>query len=115
MRANIPKGMGGGPGNMQAMMRQAQKILPDGCWQDEVIDMIFDLYEKYPDDWRRAVINAETMVNTTEIIYDGDKITVLNQTISILIWAMTKDSRPQPSPRPSREPITVRIIFSLKT
>ena len=26
MKANIPKGMGGGPGNMQALMRQAQKM-----------------------------------------------------------------------------------------
>ena len=26
MRANIPKGMGGGPQNMQAMLRQAQKM-----------------------------------------------------------------------------------------
>ena len=26
MRANIPKGMGGGPQNMQGMMRQAQKM-----------------------------------------------------------------------------------------
>ena len=29
MRANIPKGMGGGPGNMQAMLRQAQKMQED--------------------------------------------------------------------------------------
>ena len=26
MKANIPKGMGGGPGNMQSMLRQAQKM-----------------------------------------------------------------------------------------
>ncbi|MBE6547302.1 MAG: YbaB/EbfC family nucleoid-associated protein [Ruminococcaceae bacterium] len=29
MRANIPKGMGGGPSNMQAMIRQAQKMQED--------------------------------------------------------------------------------------
>ena len=29
MKANIPKGMGGGPGNMQAMLRQAQKMQED--------------------------------------------------------------------------------------
>ena len=29
MKANIPKGMGGGPGNMQALMRQAQKMQED--------------------------------------------------------------------------------------
>ena len=29
MKANIPKGMGGGPQNMQAMLRQAQKMQED--------------------------------------------------------------------------------------
>ena len=29
MKANIPKGMGGGPGHMQALMRQAQKMQED--------------------------------------------------------------------------------------
>ena len=29
MKANFPKGMGGGPGNMQAMLRQAQKMQED--------------------------------------------------------------------------------------
>ena len=29
MRANLPKGMGGGPSNMNAMIRQAQKMQED--------------------------------------------------------------------------------------
>ena len=29
MKANIPRGMGGAPGNMQAMLRQAQKMQED--------------------------------------------------------------------------------------
>ena len=29
MKARLPQGMGGGPGNMQAMMRQAQKMQED--------------------------------------------------------------------------------------
>ncbi len=29
MKANIPRGMGGGPNNMQAMLRQAQKMQDD--------------------------------------------------------------------------------------
>ena len=29
MKANIPRGMGGGAGNMQAMLRQAQKMQED--------------------------------------------------------------------------------------
>jgi DNA-binding YbaB/EbfC family protein len=40
MRANIPKGMGGGPQNMQAMLRQAQKMQEDMAAKQE------ELYEK---------------------------------------------------------------------
>ena len=29
MKANLPKGVGGGPGNMQSMLRQAQKMQED--------------------------------------------------------------------------------------
>ena len=29
MKARLPKGMGGGPQNMQAMLRQAQKMQED--------------------------------------------------------------------------------------
>ena len=38
MRANIPKGMGGGPQNMQAMLRQAQKMQEDMEKTAELLD-----------------------------------------------------------------------------
>ena len=38
MRANIPKGMGGGPQNMQAMIRQAQKMQEDMATLQEELD-----------------------------------------------------------------------------
>ena len=38
MRANIPKGMGGGPQNMQAMLRQAQKMREDMAAKQEELD-----------------------------------------------------------------------------
>ncbi|MBE6675611.1 MAG: YbaB/EbfC family nucleoid-associated protein [Ruminococcaceae bacterium] len=38
MRANIPKGMGGGPQNMQAMIRQAQKMQEDMAAKQEELD-----------------------------------------------------------------------------
>ena len=38
MRANIPKGMGGGPQNMQAMIRQAQKMQEDMAALQEELD-----------------------------------------------------------------------------
>ena len=38
MRANLPKGMGGGPQNMQAMIRQAQKMQEDMAVKQEELD-----------------------------------------------------------------------------
>ena len=39
MKANIPKGMGGGPQNMQAMLRQAQKMQEDMAAKQEELDV----------------------------------------------------------------------------
>ena len=38
MQANIPKGMGGGPQNMNAMIRQAQKMQEDMAALQEELD-----------------------------------------------------------------------------
>lgn len=38
MRANIPKGMGGGPQNMNAMIKQAQKMQEDMTALQEELD-----------------------------------------------------------------------------
>ena len=38
MRANSPKGMGGGPQNMQSMIRQAQKMQEDMAAKQEELD-----------------------------------------------------------------------------
>ena len=38
MRANLPKGMGGGPQNMNAMLRQAQKMQEDMATLQEDLD-----------------------------------------------------------------------------
>ena len=38
MKANIPKGMGGGPQNMQAMLRQAQKMQEDMAAKQEELN-----------------------------------------------------------------------------
>lgn len=38
MRANLPKGVGGGPQNMQAMIRQAQKMQEDMAAKQEELD-----------------------------------------------------------------------------
>ena len=38
MKANIPRGMGGGPQNMQAMIRQAQKMQEDMAAKQEELN-----------------------------------------------------------------------------
>ena len=38
MKANIPKGMGGGPQNMQALLRQVQKAQEDVAAKQEELD-----------------------------------------------------------------------------
>ena len=38
MRANIPKGLGGGPQNMQALMRQVQKAQEEVAQKQEDLD-----------------------------------------------------------------------------
>ena len=38
MRAKVPKGMGGGPQNMQAMIRQARKMQEDVAAKQEELD-----------------------------------------------------------------------------
>ncbi len=38
MKANIPKGMGGGPGNMQSMLRQAQKMQEDMAQKQQELE-----------------------------------------------------------------------------
>ena len=44
MKANIPKGMGGGPQNMQAMLRQAQKMQEDmAAKQEELNEREYDI------------------------------------------------------------------------
>ena len=44
MRANVPKGMGGGPQNMQAMLRQAQKMQEDmAALQEELDARVYDI------------------------------------------------------------------------
>lgn len=38
MKANVPKGMGGGAGNMQAMLRQAQKMQEEAARVQEALE-----------------------------------------------------------------------------
>lgn len=56
--------------DIPTLIREAEKVLPEGCWQREIIAEVFALKERYPDDWRRAVVNAER--NCFRSHYDQD-------------------------------------------
>ncbi len=60
--------------DIPAMMRQAQAILPEESHPYRVIDIVFDLHEKYPNDWRRAVVHAERLCHQSH--FDLDEGTV---------------------------------------
>ncbi|MBQ8837295.1 MAG: dockerin type I repeat-containing protein [Clostridia bacterium] len=48
--------------DIPTLIRDAQAAaLPKGSWPYEVVDTCFELYEKYPDNWRAAIIEADTV------------------------------------------------------
>lgn len=47
--------------DVETLLREAKAVLPGDCWISTVVDTCFALYEKYPDNWRQAVIDAETL------------------------------------------------------
>ncbi len=57
--------------DIPAMMRQAQAILPKDSQPYRVIDIAFELYEKYPNDWRRAVVQAEKLCHQAHFDLDS--------------------------------------------
>ncbi len=60
--------------DIPAMMRQAQAILPKDCQPYRVIDIAFELYEKYPNDWRRAVVHAERLCHQAHFDLDDGTV-----------------------------------------
>ncbi|MBQ7012110.1 MAG: ADP-ribosylglycohydrolase family protein [Clostridia bacterium] len=40
--------------DIPALIRSSADVFPEGAWQRSVIDEVFELYRRYPDDWRAA-------------------------------------------------------------
>ncbi len=40
--------------DIETIIKEAAKVFPEQCWARTVLDEVFALYEKYPNDWRRA-------------------------------------------------------------
>lgn len=56
--------------DVPTLIRDAQAAaLAEGSWPYEVVDKCFELYEKYPDDWRAAVVEADRIFRS--LSYDN--------------------------------------------
>ena len=66
MRANIPKGMGGGPQNMQGMMRQVQKM------QENMVDVMEMEDEIFPNE--QSGDGKETVVVNDPVTYTQEEL-----------------------------------------
>ncbi len=48
--------------DIPAMIRKAQKMMPENSYEYQLVDESFKLYEKYPNDWRAAVREADNVL-----------------------------------------------------
>ena len=80
MRANIPKGLGGGPQNMQALMRQVQKAQEEVAQKQEELDA-----REYDISAGGGVVNVK--INGKREIVDPDDIETLSD---ILVAAVNE-------------------------
>ena len=68
--------------DIPTIIKEASKVFPEDSWPLELIDYAFDLYEKYPNDWRTAykelearffitdTKNTDTTINCAFVILD---------------------------------------------
>ncbi|MBQ4055422.1 MAG: YbaB/EbfC family nucleoid-associated protein [Clostridia bacterium] len=84
MKARLPKGMGGGPQNMQGLMRQAQKMQEDMAQaKDELAAKEYEI--KAGGGMVTLIINGEKEIKNLEIapeIVDPDDIETLSDILT---------------------------------
>lgn len=84
MRANIPKGMGGGPQNMQSMIRQAQKMQEEMEAKKEELEQR-EYTVKAGGGAVSLVINGKKQITSLEIspdLVDPDDIETLSDVLT---------------------------------
>ncbi len=59
--------------DIPALIRNAAQIFPEDSWQRTVVEMSFDLWRKYPDDWRSAIVEAEKTCTRRGYYYHTDR------------------------------------------
>ena len=57
--------------DIPTLLTEAKVILPEGGWHREVVDRCFALYAKYPDNWRQAIIEADTLCYRPQFDKEG--------------------------------------------
>ncbi len=45
--------------DIQTLIMESCKVFPEGSWPLQIIEDVFTVYEKYPNDWRKAYIEFE--------------------------------------------------------
>ncbi len=59
--------------DIPTLIRDAADLFPDNSYQRYVVDLCFELYAKYPDNWRRAIVEAEQAVFRNCFYYHTDR------------------------------------------
>lgn len=57
--------------DIPTLLTEAKVILPEGGWHREVVDRCFALYARYPDNWRQAIIEADTLCYRPQFDKEG--------------------------------------------
>ncbi len=87
MKARLPKGMGGGPGNMQSMLKQAQKMQEDAAQKQEELNV--KEYEATAGGGAvTAVVDGSHMVKSLQIkpeVVDPDDVEMLSDLVAAAV------------------------------
>ena len=59
--------------DIPTLIRRSALVFPEDSWQRKIVEMSFDLYRKYPDDWRAAIIEAEKTCTRRGYYYHTDR------------------------------------------
>ena len=74
--------------DIPTLIRTAQQILPEDSFTSYVVDTCFALKEKYPDDWRAAVTEAESTLLLHKNLMDKDKTVDPNVNNSFVLLSL---------------------------
>ena len=74
--------------DIPTIINMAKEMLPEGGWERSVIDGCFELYNKYPDDWRRAIIEADERFYRPQYDKDNGKLSETSIFTSFIVLGL---------------------------